>query len=75
MFSPSIRRTKEICKGDEKMVGVPIDLLLFESMGIIMGEGKKKKKTRKRQSRSRKQEEKERYEKVLWRPSNPWPLP
>ena len=58
------------------MVGVPIDLLWFGSLGSSMAEGSENKKSQgKKKKRSRKQEERDRYDRVLWRPFDPFPLP
>ena len=57
------------------MVGVPLDLLWFESLSIIMGENNNKKKIKKKKRQSRKHEETERSRRDFWRPCNPWPLP
>lgn len=60
------------------MVGVPIDLLWFESLGIIMGEDNKKMAVPKSEgmsSREEDQKNEEKYNRVLWRPHNPWSLP
>ncbi len=39
------------------MASIPIDLLWFESLGLIMDENNNKKKMKKKKSRSRKHEE------------------
>lgn len=57
------------------MVGIPLDLLWFESLSIIMSENNNKKKIKKKKSHSRKHEETERSRRDFWRPCNPWPLP
>ena len=61
------------------MVGVPLDLLWFESLSIIMGENNnkkqiKKKKIQKKKRQSRKHEETERSRRDFWRLCDPWPL-
>ena len=57
------------------MVGIPLDLLWFESLSIIMGENNNKKKIKKKKSRSRKHEDAERYKRDIWHPFNSWSLP
>ena len=57
------------------MVGIPLDLLWFESLSIIMGENNNKKKIKKKKSRSRKHEDAERCKRGIWRPFNSWSLP